>query len=248
MSECKFPERIIPKETSGGPLAAHLKRYDFAKQFCEGKSILDAACGVGYGSHYLGEVSKEVIGVDISEEAIAYAKEHYQRGNVSFKVMDVQQLEFPEDKFDVVCSFETIEHIDNPKDFLIRVKRVLKEDGVLLVSTPYVRRTTENLKNPYHTTEFCRADFEKLLKGFFHKVEIYGERRIQSSLHYYLQKIDFLNIRSKLPNFLCRNISHITGTKSWDEVGLKDLVISKELIGRATELVAVCSDKIKIYK
>lgn len=241
--ETKYPERIIPEGTRSGPLASHLIRYDFAKEFCKGKIVLDAACGVGYGSHHIGKLAKEVIGVDISEKAIAYAKEHYQKGNISFKVMDVQQLEFSGRKFDVVCSFETIEHIGDPRYFLIQVKRVLKEDGVLLVSTPYVKRTTENPKNPYHTTEFCRADFEKLLKGFFHKVEIYGERRIQSSLHYYLQKIDFLNIRSKLPIFLCRNISHITGTKSWDEVGLEDLVISEKLISRATELVAICSNK-----
>ncbi len=236
-------ERILPEKTSGGSFATHLKRYDFARQFCKGKVILDSACGVGYGTYCLAEVAREVVGIDISYEAIAYAKKNYQKENVIFGVMDVHRLEFPSEKFDIVCSFETIEHIANPREFLVQVKRVLKKDGIFIVSTPNAKKTNYKPKNPYHLIEYSRKDFESLLKDFFDNVEIYGERRIQSNFHYYIQKIDIFNIRSRLPSCICRNLSHLVDTKSWDEVGLSELIIDSRKLSRATELIVICSNK-----
>ena len=235
-----YPERITPEETFGGPLAEHLKRYDFAKQFCVNKVVLDAACGVGYGLNCLAEAAGEVVGVDASLEAIAYAKEHYQRGNVQFEVMDVCSLRFPHQYFDLVCSFETLEHLDNPERFIFEVKRVLKKDGIFIVSTPHVRRTTYHPKNLYHKVEFSGKDFEGLLKKYFTQVDIFGQRRLQSSAHYYLQKIDVLRLRRLLPAFVIRKICHTLKTQAWDEAGVRDFVISKEGLRRATELVGVC--------
>ncbi|MDP3732372.1 MAG: class I SAM-dependent methyltransferase, partial [Candidatus Omnitrophota bacterium] len=235
-----YPQRIIPKETYGGPLAAHLKRYDFAKPFCMDRIVLDAACGVGYGAHYLAQVAREVIGIDTSREAITYAQEHYQKGNIQFKVMNVHNLEFPDKYFDIVCSFETLEHLDEPKRFMFEVKRVLKENGIFIVSTPHMRRTTHNPKNPYHKAEFSHKELESLLKEYFINVEIFGQRRLQSVFHYYLQKIDIFHLRALLPNFLRRKICHTVKTQAWDEAGVSDFVISKEGLKRATELMSVC--------
>ncbi len=235
-----YPERIIPEETFGGPLATHLKRYDFAKQFCTNKIVLDAACGVGYGSSYLSEVAKEVIGIDNSGEAITYAKEHYQRENTRFKVMNVHNLEFPDKHFDIVCSFETLEHLDKPERFISEVKRALKDDGIFIVSTPHVKKTNYNPKNPYHKVEFSQRDFVRLLNNYFMSVEIFGQRRLQSIFHYYLQKIDIFHLRALLPNSLRRKICHSVATRSWNEADLGDFVISREGIGRATELIGVC--------
>jgi len=234
------PERIIPEEIFGGSLAAHLKRYDFVKQFCANKVVLDAACGVGYGSYYFAEVAKEVIGVDISEESIIYAKEHYQRENIQFKPMDVHNLEFCDKYFDVVCSFETLEHLDYPEKYLAEVKRVLNKGGIFIISTPHAKRTTSKPKRPYHKVEFSKNDFQGLLKKHFSNVEILGQRRLQSVFHYYLQRIDIFHLRAWLPNFVRRKICHALATRSWDETDIRDFVISKEGIKRANEFIGFC--------
>lgn len=238
-----YPERIIPEATFGGPLATHLKRYHFAQLFCKDKVVLDAACGVGYGSYYLAEVARKVIGVDISEEAIGYAKKHYQRDNIQFKIMDIHNLEFPNESFDIVCSFETLEHLDDPERFVSKVKHLLKDDGIFIVSTPQVKSTTYYPKNPYHKVEFSYKGLEDLLKRYFIKVEILGQRRLQSIFHYYLQKIDILHFRALLSASLRHRICHTLTTKAWDEVDLHDFVISKNRINRAIELIGICRKK-----
>lgn len=235
-----YPERIIPKDSSSGPLAVHLKRYELARQFSNGKVILDAACGVGYGAYFIAEGAKEVIGVDKSDEAIIYAKNNYQKENIQFKVMDIHNLEFPDKYFDLVCSFETVEHLDNPQVFLGEVKRVLKEEGRFIVSTPLAKRTTLSPRNPYHKIEFSYQEFKDFLQKYFTTVEILGERRIQSTVHNYLQRLDFLHLRAILPVTLRRKICHSLATRSWDEAGLTDFVINKEKVNQATELIGIC--------
>lgn len=235
-----YAERIIPQETYGGPLAIHLKRYDFAKQLCEDKVVLDSACGVGYGSRYLAEIAKKVMGVDISEEAITYAKGHYQKENIQFMAMDVHNLSFPDKYFDIVCSFETLEHLKDPARYIAEVKRVLNDNGIFIVSTPRVKRTIYKPKNPHHKVEFSTEYFQGLLEKYFSKVEIFGQRRLQSTFHYYLQKIDVFHLRAWLPAFARRKICHTLATHSWDEAGLRDFIINKERIKEATDLIGVC--------
>ena len=80
------PERIVPDETEPGIVALHLKRYEFARPYCAGADVLDAGCGVGYGTAHLAEEARHVLGVDRSEEAIDYARGRYARANVEFRV------------------------------------------------------------------------------------------------------------------------------------------------------------------
>ena len=235
-----YPQRIKPLETSGGPLASHLKRYEFAARFCGGKVVLDAACGVGYGSARLASIAREITGVDISAEAVIYAQGHYQKENIHFQAMDVCNLSFPDGYFDIVCSFETLEHLDAPLEFLAQVKRVLKEDGMLIISTPNVKRTVINPANPYHKVEFSREDFNDALRKYFSRVEIFGQRRRQSLAHYWIQKIDVFHLRGLLSRALRRRVCHSVATRSWDEAGLEDFIISKEALSCSTELIGVC--------
>jgi SAM-dependent methyltransferase len=234
-----YIERIVPDETPPGPLAIHEKRYRFALPLCAGKDVLDAACGVGYGTALLAESAAHAVGVDRSEEAIAYARSRYARPNVEFRVADLLDPGLEDSGYDVVCSFETIEHLPDRDVYLGHLARALRADGVFVVSTPQAEHTTERPDNPHHCVEYSRADFESLLRRFFGDVELYGQRRVQTRRHRLLQRLDVLGLRKRLD--LLRPIGRLaTGTESEHEVGLEGIVIEPGALERAPVLVAVC--------
>jgi SAM-dependent methyltransferase len=233
-----YPERIVPDETSPGIVALHLKRYEFALPWCRGRDVLDAGCGVGYGSAFLAEAARRVVGVDRDQAAIAYARERYGGANVEFRVGDLLDLDLPDQSFDVVCSFETIEHVHDVDAFLRQMVRVLRRGGVFLVSTPQAGRTTEAPDNPFHHLELSRGDFETLLRRHFDEVELYGQRRLRTARHRLAVRLDVLGLRKRLP-FL-RPASRLLGTAPMAEVPLDGIAIERGDLDRATELVAVC--------
>lgn len=233
------PERIVPDETESGIVALHLKRYEFARPHCVGKDVLDAGCGVGYGSAFLGESARSVVGIDVSAEAIDYARERYGADNVEFAVGDLQRLERGDAEFDAVVAFEVIEHLPQPERFVAEAHRVLKPDGVLVVSTPRAEAGHERPDNPFHEREFSRGELEQLLRGSFGSVEVYGQRRLQSARHRALQRLDVLGLRRRLP-FLRRASGLLTGTPAMDAVSSEGVAISRDGVDEATELIAVC--------
>jgi 2-polyprenyl-3-methyl-5-hydroxy-6-metoxy-1,4-benzoquinol methylase len=233
-----YPERIVPDETSPGPLAIHEKRYWFALPYCTGRRVLDAACGVGYGSALLADAAASVVGIDLSEDAIGYARSRYARPNLEFRVDDLQAPNLEDRSFDVVCSFETLEHLPDRDAFLGHVARVLRDDGVVVLSTPRVDETTESPDNPHHFVEYGRRDFEALLSRYFDDVELFGQRRAQTRRHRALQRLDVFGLRKRL-DFL-RPASRLLGTAPMAEVSLDDVMIERNDLDRATELVAVC--------
>ena len=232
------PERIVPDETETGVVALHLKRYDFARQFCADADVLDAACGVGYGSAYLASVAQSVVGVDVSSDAIAYARERYGGPRTSFREMDVTALAFADETFDVVCSFETLEHVREPDAAVREAARVLRPAGVYVVSTPHVERTCASPENPFHETEYSPEDFLSLLHEAFDTVELYGQRRVETRRHRTLRRLDVLGLRRR--SAILRRASVVTGTRPTTDVTLSDVVIERGAIDGASELVAVC--------
>jgi len=240
----KSVERILPELEPQGIVSIHLKRYQFAANYCQGKKVLDAATGVGYGAAYLTEVAESVVGIDIDPAAIFYGQSKYNSDRLKLQVADVAKTSFANAQFDVICSFETIEHLSNIPAYLQEIVRLLKTTGVYLVSTPQVPKTSNNPKNPYHYVEFCRSDFEVLLKQYFGQIEIYGQRRRQSELHYRLIQIADLGcIRNYLAKLskLRQSVNKVLQTTTYEEMSLEDILITKEKIERATEIVAVCT-------
>jgi SAM-dependent methyltransferase len=234
-----YPERIVPDESEPGIVALHLKRYVFAEPWCRDKDVLDLACGVGYGTAYLAGIARRVVGVDVSEDAIAYARGRYAAPNVEYAVADAAALPFEAASFDTVASFETLEHLPNRDAYLAEVVRVLRPSGAYLVSTPNARRTTKHPDNPFHTVELDRADFEALLGRYFAKVEVYGQRRLRTRRHRAMRRLDVLGLRRRL-SFL-RRASVIVGTAPTAEVTLDGIVIDRTDLEHAGVLVAVCT-------
>jgi SAM-dependent methyltransferase len=233
------PQRIVPDETEPGVVALHLKRYRFAEPWCSGRDVLDAACGVGYGSAELGRSARRVLGVDVDEESIGYARSRYAGPNVEFAVMDLASLQLDDASFDVVCAFEAIEHVSDREAVLAEIARVLRPDGTFVVSTPRSDRTTDRPENPFHMVEYAPADFERLLRGFFGQVELYGQRRLQTRRHRLLQRVDVLGLRRRVRP--PRAASAVLGTRPTAELTLDDVVIERGGLDRASEIVAVCT-------
>ncbi len=233
------PERIVPDETEPGIVALHLKRYAFALPWCEGREVLDLGCGVGYGTAFLADAAQRVVGGDVDEASIAYARGRYARPNVEFLVLDATRLPFDDASFDAVCSFETIEHVADPEALVREAARALRPAGALLVSTPRAETTTHAPENPHHRVEFSRADFERTLRRSFDAVDVYGERRLQTRRYRALRRLDVLGLRRR--SALLRRASVLTGTPATENVTLDDVVVSRDSVDSAHVLYAVCT-------
>jgi SAM-dependent methyltransferase len=233
-----YPERIVPDETERGVVALHLVRYAFAAPYCAGKRVLDAGCGVGYGAAFLAEGAAHVTGVDIDAESIAYAQERYAAPNVEFRTGDLRELALEAASFDAVVSFEVVEHLREQEAFVDELARVLRPDGVLVLSTPNAAETNDAPDNPFHLRELSREDFEALLRERFEEVELYGQRRRTTRRYDAAKRLDALGIRRRLGP-LRRPLAALLGTRATPDVELEDVVVAPDGLEHATELVAV---------
>lgn len=168
-------ERMVPKYDKGNLIYyEHLARYHFALQFVKGKVVLDAACGEGYGSQlFKRHGAKRVVGIDNSGETIAYADKRYANRMLSFIVDDITKMSFESHTFDLVISFETIEHIKSHTAFINEVKRVLKPEGLFLISTP--NKDVYSKGNKFHKRELSISGFAKLLRNKFRHVKVLSQ-------------------------------------------------------------------------
>ena len=174
----------FPKKASYNALEAyiHLNRYAFARPFCEGTRILDAACGQGYGSYLMKTWgAKEVTGIDIDAAAIAQASALFREDGLHYLQHTVEQLPFPDASFDVVVSFETIEHIDKPDAFLKEIKRVLRPGGIVVISCPNDNYYYQNdcTKNPSHKAEYTYFQFKELTEKLQNRLDAQEKENLE---------------------------------------------------------------------
>ena len=162
-------ERVIPGQGDADLLNEHRARYWFARRYASGKTVLDAACGTGYGSALLAETAQSVVGVDIARDAVEYARRHFGSPNVQYAQADCLALPLPSGHFDLIVAFEIIEHLENPEAFLAELRRVLHPSGLLILSTPNRLYYTDDRGeiNPFHRREFSYPEFEEILRPLF---------------------------------------------------------------------------------
>ena len=150
----------------------HLARYKFACDYVKDLKIADIACGTGYGTELLKNKGKAnfVLGIDISEQAIAYAQEKHHPEGTEFKVASADNTGLTAESFDVIISFETIEHVPDDKTLLTEFHRLLKPGGLLICSTPNQWPITQ-----YHLRTYNRQSFERVLNINFRIDKLYNQ-------------------------------------------------------------------------
>lgn len=220
-------ERMVPFHNKGkGLYYEHLTRYFFASQFCQKKSVLDLGCGSGYGSWLISKQgAKSVKGYDLSDEAVKYARHLFGSKQVWFATGDVTHLTAHQ-TYDVITAFEILEHLNNAQDFLHEIKRLLKNNGILCISSPNRLKSVSN--NPFHAHEYEPREFASMLRKHFK--------------HVYLFNQIFYFANSLTPR-------KYEETWKYEKIDEKFGLINGQLLGpqieanQAMYLVAVCSDK-----
>jgi len=182
-------ERYVPTE-AGEIRHEHLHRYAWCARLVEGKDVLDIACGEGYGSAMLARRARSVKGVDIASDAVAHASATYQDiHGLEFMQGNAAEIPLGDNSVDVVVSFETIEHHDRHREMLSEIRRVLRPDGLLVISSPnrVVYSELAGHHNEFHVKELDFAEFDAVLQEQFDNICYFGQRLAVGSSIFTLQ-------------------------------------------------------------
>lgn len=152
----------------------HIDRYKFALEYTENKVVADIACGTGYGSEIIAieGKAKKIYGIDISEETIMYAKDIHGNPNIEFICTSADDTKLRSNSIDILVSFETLEHVLDERKLLSEFYRILKPDGLLLISTPN-EWPLEIAK--HHHKYYNFPEFKRVLSEKFNILDIYNQ-------------------------------------------------------------------------
>jgi ubiquinone/menaquinone biosynthesis C-methylase UbiE len=158
----------------------HLHRYAIACNYVIEKKVLDIACGEGYGSNLLSKNAKFVYGVDIDSDTIKNAKIKYKKDNIKFIKGSTSSIPLKDNSVDIVVSFETLEHHDEHDEMMSEIKRVLKPEGIVIISTPdkYYYSDVRKFNNEYHVKELYKNEFLALVSKKFKNVQLLSQKYV----------------------------------------------------------------------
>jgi len=162
----------------------HLHRYDFCKQFVKNKKIIDLACGEGYGTYMLAKNAKSAIGIDIDEKTVVHAGKRYAESNLEYIRGLITDIPLKDQKtFDVAICLNAIEYISEHDKLMENIIRILKDDGILIVSTPNKNIFKDEKKyfNTSYKKLFNSEDLEDLLKNYFGRIYLLGQNIFSGS-------------------------------------------------------------------
>jgi len=177
-------ERVIPGQVNDDLWSEHVARYAFARRFAEGRRVLDAGSGTGYGAAELAQSAGSVVGLEIDRDAVEFARSNYPLPNLSFEAGSCTAMPFAAQSFDLIVAFEVIEHLAEFRKFLDECARVLAPRGLFIVSSPnkkyYDASRAETGPNPYHQHEFEPEEFQSELGRCFPQVQLLLQNRVES--------------------------------------------------------------------
>ena len=174
--------RYVP-QINGKIRLEHLHRYLVAREYATDKDVLDIACGEGFGSAVLARSARSVVGVDIAKEVVKHAACHYQLDNVKFLQGSCTELPLDRHSIDLVVSFETIEHHDEHAAMMTEIKRVMRPNGLLIISIPDRKEYSilAGYRNPLHVRELFKEEFKNLIQEHFKYLTIVSQRIVYGS-------------------------------------------------------------------
>ena len=177
----------------------HLRAYHEAGALARDLTVLDVGCNNGWGSQILAETARKVLGVDVSLNALSAApRTDCQR--LSFCLVDGQTLPFKDCSFDLVTAFQIIEHIPETLTFTEELKRVLRREGVALITTPNATlRLDPAMKpwNPFHVREYSHEELKNVLAATFSQVTIKGLFAEQELYEIEYQRVSAARLRAR---------------------------------------------------
>ena len=214
-------ERWVPGFLYPGIEKEHLARYELVKSYVENKKVLDLACGSGYGSYILATdgKAKQVDGGDINDLSLRYARHRFVHDGLNYFHANAEQY-CKENFYDIVVSFETVEHLNKPELLLENISKSLVSGGLLFISTPLTIATNKKPFNPYHTIEWSFDDFQQLIKNYFKIEEVY------------IQNVSTKKIASHLPARVFRKMQSVLGYTNEEQEDYRLIPYTKDWQGR----------------
>lgn len=171
-------------------------KYRYVLTDTVGKYVLDIGCGLGFGANQIAiHNAHQVTGIDYSKITIDWAQNKWQRSNLHFKCLNVKQLNKIHQQYDVIICFEILEHISQTeaKIFIKEIKRILKPEGILFLSTSNKLITSYDSPkphNPYHLHEYTPHELNSLLASQFKKIQMMGIKTVNKEFLEYQQNMD----------------------------------------------------------
>jgi SAM-dependent methyltransferase len=260
MSEVRLDASRVPKSVRRNQTpywGEHTARYVFAAPYLAGRSVLDIACGTGYGLAFLGAQTRFLVGADLDFDAVKKARREITNNATTAIVSDGCRLPFADGSFDAITSFETLEHLEERSRFLSELRRVLSPQGLCIMSTPnanYTQPVNRRPRNPHHVFEYNPEELTAELKEHFPRVELLGQdldtRFVISPFWDDQQKLSrtpsnmttlfVWRVLNKLPFTLRDRLSNAFWGHSFYP-GEEDYQFDSSAIQKARVLVAVCS-------
>jgi ubiquinone/menaquinone biosynthesis C-methylase UbiE len=154
-------------------------RYHFALDYCRDKDVLEVACGCGHGLGYIARVAKSVLGGDIDEKNLEFARQTYRENKkIRIGLVDAQNLDFGNESFDVVILYEAIYYLAEPEEFIREAARVLRKGGRLILCSVNKEWGDFN-PSPYSRKYFTAGEISAILgANGFQDICLYGGSRV----------------------------------------------------------------------